>query len=272
MRGLLALSVILSLVAPSSSFAQEVVATAQETVASATGAKVWLGRYTEYEEYLRTAPIDRLEDVGQGVTKPKKAFFRPGGMAASALVKPLAPKRRQGYWESYKSEVAAYELDRLLGLDMVPVTVERRIAGDRASVQLWLTGCRLLKDVATKTPSRPLEWARQVCRHRVFDALIANIDRNAGNILVDEDWNLILIDHSRAFATDDMPFMDNIDRCDRGLFERLKALDEETLMTRLKPWLFSKGSVRALLSRRDKIVEKLEGLAKERGEIAVFPF
>jgi len=245
----------------------------QEAAAPTIGAKVWVGRYAEFEDSLRSAPIERLVDVGEGVTKPERAFFTPGGLVESAVVKRLAPKLTNGYWESYKSEIAAYELDRLLGLDMVPVTVERRIEGELASVQLWLNGCRLLRDVGSSAvPKQPREWARRVSHQRIFDALIANIDRNAQNMMIDGESNLILIDHSRAFAKDEMPFMDDIKRTDRELFEALKALDEATLMERLRPWLFDDGTVRALLARRDKIVKRLETLARERGEAAVFPF
>ena len=70
---------------------------------------------------------------------------------------------------------------------------------------------------------------------------------------------------------DRMPFEKKITRLDRKFFAALKALDEETVRERLKPWLFE-TSIRDLLKRRDKIVSKLEKLAKEKGSLAVFAF
>jgi hypothetical protein len=172
---------------------------------ASVGAKTWVGHYAEIEEYLRTAPIERVEDVPLGVTKPKRAFFAPGGPVGSVSFKHLPMGRHGGFWDAYQSEIAAYELDRLLGLDMVPVTVERRVGSELASVQMWVEGCRMVKDVDQSACPRPVDFAKQVCRQRVFDNLIANIDRNAGNILVDGQWNIILIDHSRAFAANTVP-------------------------------------------------------------------
>jgi len=247
-------------------------AAAPAAAPAASGAKIWIGRYAEYEVYLKTAAIERVTSVPVGVTKPKRAFFAPGGPVGSVLVKHLPMGQRSGFWEAYKSEIAAYELDRLLGLDMVPVTVERRVEGDLASIQLWVEECRLLKDVDQSACPRPMEWAKQVCRQRVFDNLIANIDRNAGNLLVDGEWNLILIDHSRAFSSNRMPFEKEMTRIDREMFERLKALDESVIMKKIRPWLLADGQARDILKRRDRIVAHFERLARERSEAAVFPF
>jgi hypothetical protein len=264
-RVMLAVAAVLCLAAPA--LAQ---APAPEPTPAASS-KVWIGRYAEFEEYLKTAPIARVTDLPVGVTHPRQAYFAPGGLAASAAVKDLPPGVHMGFWDSYRSEIAAYELDKLLGLDMVPPTVERRIGGNRCSVQLWVENCRMLKGVDEKGIPDREAWNRQVYRHRVFDNLVANIDENATNILLDPAWNMILIDHSRAFVSDRMPFEKLMSHIDRPLFEKLKTLDEPTLTARLKPWLVGGGNVRDILKRRDKIVAHFETLVRERGETVILP-
>jgi hypothetical protein len=135
-----------------------------------------------------------------------------------------------------------------------------------------VSGCRVIKDVDQSACPKPMEWAKQVCRQKVFDNLIANIDRNAGNILVDDEWNIILIDHSRAFGSDRMPFEKEMTRVDRAFFEKLKALDEASVMKQVRPWLMSDGQARDILKRRDRIVKEFEQAARTRGEAVVFPF
>jgi hypothetical protein len=247
-------------------------AAAATPTADPLGAKVWLGHYAEYEDYLKSAAIQKIGDIPVGVTKPKRAFFEPGGLAGSAALKYLPSGIKSGFWEAYKSEIAAYKLDRILGLDMVPPTIERRVGSDLASLQLWVENCRLLKDVDQRKCPRPMSWAKQVCRQRTFDNLIANIDRNAGNLLVDQDWNLILIDHSRAFASNTMPFVKDMTRIDREFYDKLKALDLETLERELKTWVLTTGTLKDLLKRRDKIVAQFDELARKKSEAEVFPF
>ena len=228
--------------------------------------KIWLGREKEIEEYIKTARVKRVEDVPVGVTKPRRAFFEPGGPAASVAFKHLMPSRQSGYWESYKSEVAAYELDKILGMGMVPPTVERKVDGEIGSAQLWVEHCTLLKNKDTSKAPDLAAWNRQVYRQRVWDNLIANIDRNQGNLLMDEAWNLILIDHSRAFTSaTKMPFP--MVKIDREFYARIKALDEPTLKAAIGPWLFD--GLKPLLKRRDKIVEHFDGLIAKYGEAGV---
>jgi hypothetical protein len=232
----------------------------------AQGSKVWLGHEGEYEAFLKSAKIERLEKVPVGVTAPRRGYFETGGLARSAVFKALPPGRSSGYYESYKSEIAAYELDKLLGLGMVPPTVEKIAKSDVGSAQLWVDNCVLLKTRDTSKAPDVGRWNRQVYRQRVFDNLIGNIDRNQGNLLIDPEWNLILIDHSRAFTnTQTMPFP--MTRIDREFLQRLRGLTKEDLDARLGK-LVPDGT-RPILARRDRIVKQFDKMIAERGEAAV---
>jgi hypothetical protein len=238
----------------------------QAPVPAHGSAKVWEGRHAEFEEFLRTAPFQRVEEVPIGVTKPLRAHFAPGGPAASVAWKVLPPGRQRGFWESYKSEIAAYELDKALDLNMVPPVVERRWKGDLGAAILWLAPVRSWKEV--EHAPKPDRWNIQVVRMKMFDNLIGNIDRNAGNLLVDAAWNLFLIDHSRAFVTETrLPAA--MTRVDRDLWTRMSALDEPTASKVLGRWV-DRASVRALLKRRDRMREAIDALVKGSSEAAIF--
>jgi hypothetical protein len=240
------------------------------TVSKAENAKIWVGDHAKYEQWLREAEIVEVEDVGQGVTKPRKATLKEGDVVFHAVYKPLKRGRQSGYWESYQAEVAAYELDKLLGLDMVPPTVARRVESDQGSLQLWVEGCKTYKSVEGQAPGSP-EFSHQVSRMKTFDNLIFNDDRNAGNFLVDSSWNIVLIDHSRAFL-DRKDLLKGESKLpasfDRKLVERLEALRFEDLEASMKG-LLDKGQIEALLARRDKLLKRKDDLVAKEGEARV---
>jgi hypothetical protein len=240
-----------------------------EAPQTAACAVTWIGHEAEWEDYLRTAKLDHLEKVPIGVTKPTRWFFAPGGPIRSAIWKQLTPKRQKGYWESYKAEIAAYELDKLLGMKMVPPTVERRIEHELGALMLWVepvTGWRIDKPAQGPEP----EWTRQVSRMKLFDQLTANIDRNEGNLVYDGDWHLILIDHSRCFTDQkDLKGIAQPGRVDKWLWDKIEALTLEQLQRALGQWL-RKREIEAILARRDRMREAIARLVAERGEAAVF--
>ena len=238
----------------------------QGTAPTVASAKVWEGRHAEFEEYIRTAEIVRFEDVPIGVTRPKRAYLKPGGLVASVAWKALPPSRQTGYWESYKSEIAAYELDKLLGMTMVPVAVEKRWKGQTAAAVLWLAPIRQWKEV--QALPKPPKWNRQAILMKMFDNLIGNPDRNMGNMLVDDDWNLYLIDHSRAFIdSNNLPV--KMERIDRDVWNRMLALDEPSVTVALGHWI-DRRAVRAIVARRDRMKMTIDKLVKENSEAAVF--
>jgi len=106
---------------------------------------------------------------------------------------------RSGYRESYKAEIAAYEMDKLLVLNMVPPKVERRVKGDDGVAVMWGSPPKSFKEMGgpPTPPARYLpQWNLQMIRAKMFDDLIGNEDPNLGNWLVDPSWNLILVQRS----------------------------------------------------------------------------
>ena len=104
---------------------------------------MWIGRYGEFEDSLKTASIVRMQDIGTGVTHPRRAFFAAGGLATSAVVKNLPPGVHGGFWDSYKSEIAAYELDK--SPRPRHGAPHRRAAASSTTsspAQLWVEDCR----------------------------------------------------------------------------------------------------------------------------------
>jgi hypothetical protein len=229
----------------------------------------WVGEEEKIEEFLKTAKVAKMETVPIGVTKPLRAVFEEGALVRRAAWKPLAPSYRSGFRESYKAELAAYALDRVLDMHQVPPVVERTIDRSTGAMVYWIENIKPW-DIKTPPQGPGIRWAQQVSRMRLFDQLIANIDRNAGNLLYDDDWHLFLIDHSRAFTE-----RNNINgttaptRIERAYWEKIEALTPEQLQTALGQWL-SPNEIKSIFTRRDKMREAIKKLAKERGEANVF--
>ena len=217
-------SVLASKQQPAQAVATPAAAQATEPVSS----KIWVGRYQEFEEFLRTAEIERITNVSTGVLGIKRAYFKPGGLAVSGALRNIRPAKYDGFWESYKGDIAAYKLDRLLEVDMVPPTVERRYNDEMVSLQLWAKDMKMLKEVQEQKlhpPSSNVDaYSFQLRRQKVFQNLVGNLDPNQGNILFDPVWNVVLIDFSRAF-TNTRKLVFEATTIDQPFFDRIKALD-----------------------------------------------
>jgi hypothetical protein len=146
----------------------------------------------EIEHFLKKADITERVKVGEGVTNPEKVTLEMDGKVLHAIYKKVDED-----YDSWRFEVAAYELDKLLGLGMVPPTVERRSRGRRGCLQLWVQGTTL--DRFEGEPQDHVAWRRQVSVMWLFDDLISNIDRHMNNAIVSPDDRLILIDNSKTF-------------------------------------------------------------------------
>jgi hypothetical protein len=239
--------------------------------AAAACSRTWIGREEEFERALATAAVARMEDVPIGVTKPRRARVDPPALVASFAWKAIPPGRRRGFFESYESEIAAYELDKLLALEMVPPTIEREIKGEKGAAVYWIDDTMGWDMKKPPTGPDPM-WSRQLTRMKMFDLLIANIDRNQGNLIYDADWHLFLIDHSRAFTDKkDLKGIQPLAYVDRDLWTRMQALTFETLTAHLGQWV-DDDELQAILTRRAAMAKEIDKMVTQRGAGRVFVY
>ncbi|BCS32116.1 hypothetical protein TBR22_A13250 [Luteitalea sp. TBR-22] len=229
----------------------------------------WRGHEAEVEEFLRTAVVERFTDIPVGVTKPRRGYFAPGGPVRSMAWKPLPEWLLNGKQESYRAEIAAYQLSRYLGLDVVPPVVERQEKGVRGAAVYWIDGVRPWNPAEPPKVTGPT-WAMQLSRMMMFDQLVANTDRNQGNLLHDDAGHLYLIDHSRAFTTKrDLAGLKAPQQYDRALWERMTALTREDLTAALGQVLDA-SRIEAILVRRDQMARQIARRVADKGESVTF--
>ena len=224
------------------------------------------------EEFLRTAKVIAEKSAKKGITDTQRVTLTDGKITHDASVQRINEHKDvfQGqdgtsefnFKDTYKFNVAAWKLARLLGIDdMMPPYVERKFKGDSASFSWWVDDVMMDEEERTKknATSPNLEaWNQEMYVVRVFDQLIYNTDRNLTNLLIDKNWRIWMIDHSRAFRMrHDLRNVKNLVQCDRGLLAKMKALDEATLKKELS--LYVNGEeIKGLLARRDLIVKFFE--------------
>ncbi len=218
-----------------------------------SGSKTWVGHYQEVEEYLRTAECVRMEDFGPPTVK--RCVLRPGGPVARMAWKSLPPGVYRGFKDSYKADIAAYELDKLLKMDMVPPAVERELQGHKGSATFWVEDVSQMKAGASPREADRARWEGELVRMRMFDHLIGNKDRNLANSLHDAAWNLILLDHSRAFGPDlELPI--KLTRIDREFWARVQSLTRNQLDAKLRSWL-DDDAIEGILNRRERMAAEI---------------
>ena len=123
----------------------------------------------------------------------------------------------------------------------------------------------LLEEGRLEPPDRTYWWQQKAIMW-VFDALIANTDRNQGNLLIDHDWNICFIDHTRAFRETSILFdVDEIKTCEKGLWTALQQTSDDAIRERLGAYLTSR-EVTKLLLRRKKLVKHIQKQIDKRGE------
>jgi hypothetical protein len=234
----------------------------------------------DIEQFLLKAKIVRTRGAGKGITGSMRATLTDGTITHDAHIQTIDESKQEfrtdsgtelNFRDSWTYNIAAYRISRLLGFEMVPVSVKRLWRSKEAAYTWWVDDVKMDEADRLKNKIEPPDqqsWNERMQLVRLFDQLIANVDRNLGNLIITTDWNVWAIDHTRAFRRQpSLKTPGNIARCERLMFDRLKKLDKETLKREVGRYLQS-WEIDALLKRRDAIVAIIEG----RGEAGLFDF
>lgn len=234
----------------------------------------------EIEKLLRTAKITRSTALKDGITKPYRLFLASEDEDISGCWKSVTGSPK-GYIDEWRFEIAAYEMDKLLGVNMVPPTVEKVFDGKKGSLQLWVATKYSFQEITDQHIQFPGDKQEHLTRmrhlSRAFDCIIANEDRTAQNLLFTEDWRVILIDHSRSFRSSKV-FAERLMFGINGIqgklpiltlplifVEKLRSLSFENIKAVVGPYL-KKKEIKAILKRKDILLAEIQETIQERGE------
>lgn len=235
----------------------------------------------ELERFLKTAEIVSVEKEQGRRSEKWDVSLDDGKTQKKGAFKLIdRPWTNISGGNSYKHVLAAYELNKLLDLNLVPPTVERKINGRKGSLMLFVEkpfvseGDRLLRELE---PPNPEEFEKAMAEVTVFEHLVyfpclCN-QRDPDNILIqtDKDWKIWMIDLDEAFASAKKLIIDcEIKCCTKELFQKILDLNEDVVKKQLKSYL-NEDELIALMFRRDLIVKRIEELIAEKGEKAVLP-
>jgi hypothetical protein len=232
--------------------------------------------------FLLTAKVVGHKGISKGITSPARLTLSDGTLTHDAAFsrvnehKPIMQfpggRTELDFVDSYKYTLAANEVAELLGIeDMFPVTVEREWDHDMGALSWWLDvkmdeGDRLKQQLS---PPDAEGWAKQQYTMRVFTQLVDDTDRNVGNILIDKDWKIYLIDFTRAFRRPhELRAPQLLQRCDKNLLARLRDLKVEDVKARISKWVPPR-EIESMMARRDALVALYDKLIAERGEARV---
>src|SRR6188472_2464918 len=121
-------------------------APAQAPAATAAAQETW-EQYqgADAEKFLKNAKLKGMKGLGIGVTLPQKAELTLDGVTHFAVFKTIDERKsgitqlgrggaEMNFQDSWQLEVAAYQVDRTIGLKKVPATIERYLNNNVGSL------------------------------------------------------------------------------------------------------------------------------------------
>jgi hypothetical protein len=233
--------------------------------------------------FLKDAKVIRSRPTPKGVTAPRRLTLSDGNITHDAVFQAIDDRQmvanlgggaRQAtvelnFVDSYKYNIAAYEIARLLGLDaMMPVYVERRWNGQIGSIS-WFVPTLMDESERLKKklqPPNPTDWNHQMYRMRVFSSLVRDTDRNLTNVLITHQWKVMMIDFSRAFRLQpELQHLADLAKIDRRLLASLESLTRDGVRAATRDFL-TNSELDAMMKRRDNLVAHFRKLIGQLGE------
>ena len=204
----------------------------------------------DLEGFLQTAEIVDSETLDIAGRESTVVSLSDGKIRLRALFRP----------GKNMNEVAAYRLDKQLGLGLVPVTVSRRVNDKSGWLRFFMEGSVSEQDRQQKqlrgAPNCSLK--DQYDLMNTFDTLIFNEGRTLNSIQYERNsWDLVLVDHDQGFKSksgrprhlkDAELFLNDT------LAKRLQALSTESLQADFEG-LLSKSQIKGVIKRRDQILK-----------------
>ena len=235
---------------------------------------------SEMEEFMRLGKIVQKKDIPKGITLPTRATLEYNGRRHDAAVQTVdiskasyqtAKGTELNFRDFWGYNVAGYELAKILELNMVPPYVARNVGGNQAALSWWIDDSMMEIDRKNRKMDPPDldSWNKQMYAVRVWHQLIFDTDPNLTNLLITKDWQIWIIDFTRAFRLrKDLRDPKDLVQCDRKLLAKLRTLDKDELNQKLSHWL-KKSEIDALVARAAKIVNFFDKEVAAKGEGAV---
>lgn len=236
----------------------------------------------QMERFLADAEIMSRTELKRGSQRAEIFELKGGKQRMRSVFKSIdqGKLRADRPVSRYQHEIAAYWLDRRLGIGMVPTVIVRTVGGKDGSLRAVIetaidivsirsyTGLEqverdeALRRLAERYNLDLKELMGQAAIVRTFDALIGNPGReDEDRLWIPRDRKVALVDHERAFTLNT-----NVDPSllceylDPNIRLAMQSLQLEELRAGLSRYL-SEEQIGALLTRRNRVLERCPSVA-----------